>query len=75
MIFMPFLFFFPLEPGSSLGIGLGGTNSLAQIQGIFVRCIIEGTPAANDGRLRWNVCFDCGKYKVNIMEWQLAERH
>ena len=52
MIFMPFLFFFPLEPGSSLGIGLGGTNSLAQIQGIFVRCIIEGTPAANDGRLR-----------------------
>ena len=40
------------EPGSSLGIGLGGSNSSTKLQGIFVQCIIEGSPAANDGRLR-----------------------
>ena len=41
------------EPGNSLGIGLGKRNpSAQQSQGIFVQCVIQGTPAANDGRLR-----------------------
>lgn len=41
------------EPGNSLGIGLGEHNpSTQQSQGIFVQCVIQGTPAANDGRLR-----------------------
>lgn len=45
--------YFSLEPGNSLGIGLGERSpSSQQLQGIFVQCVIEGTPAANDGRLR-----------------------
>ena len=41
------------EPGSSLGIGLRGSNPVSQQQGNFVQCIIEDSPAAHDGRLRW----------------------
>ena len=40
------------EPGSSLGIGLRGTNPVSQQQGNFVQCILEDSPAAHDGRLR-----------------------
>ncbi|XP_068740445.1 uncharacterized protein [Montipora capricornis] len=40
------------EPGSSLGIGLGKSNPSSKFQGIIVQCIIQGSPAANDGRLR-----------------------
>ena len=43
--------FINLDPGGSLGIGLGKTDS-HKSEGIFVQCIIEGSPAANDGRLR-----------------------
>ena len=54
---------FTAEPGNSLGIGLGERSpSSQQLQGIFVQCIIEGTPAANDGRLRWNLHFDKSIY-------------
>ena len=41
------------EPGSSLGIGLRGSNPVSQQQGNFVQCILEDSPAAHDGRLRW----------------------
>jgi len=40
------------EPGSSLGIGLRGSNPVSQQQGNFVQCILEDSPAAHDGRLR-----------------------
>ena len=54
--------YFSSEPGNSLGIGLGDHSpSSQQLQGIFVQCVIEGTPAANDGRLRWNAHFDKSK--------------
>ena len=43
--------FINLDPGGSLGIGLGKTDS-HKSEGIFVQCIIQGSPAANDGRLR-----------------------
>ena len=41
------------EPGSSLGIGLRGSNPVSQQQGNFVQCVLEDSPAAHDGRLRW----------------------
>ena len=42
------------ELGVSLGIGLGTKppSSLPDKQGIFVQCLIEGSAATKDGRLK-----------------------